>query len=383
MNGTALEANLLEAVNKENQHEVEALFAQRAAVNCADEFGQSPLMLAVKKNNLTLVNVLLAQGADPNQRDNTQLSPFICAAANGRDEMVTEMIAHGADLPSVNRFGGTALLPSSEKGFIRTVEICLEAGVPVNHVNRLGWSALLEAVILGDGGILYQNIIRELLEHGADSLQKDFDNKTPLDYAVERGQTEVVALINGTATEVPVFVAIRTAIKKNQFKEANTLLSEVHLHEINLQKKWIYYQGYLAERMKENEKAVSFYQEGLIHYPEFAFYLANMYRKINQPEKVLATYDKAIAASQDYFFRYHKSNFLRDQGRHEEALVEMDQLVATYPDRTDFYFHQANSFRSSGHHQAAIKAMDEAIKRQPTNPLFSEHRTTSEQLLKS
>ena len=29
------------------------------------------------------------------------------------------------------------------------------AGVPVNHVNRLGWTAF-EAVVLGNGGFLYQ-----------------------------------------------------------------------------------------------------------------------------------------------------------------------------------------------------------------------------------
>ncbi|MFD1733280.1 hypothetical protein ACFSC4_22260 [Deinococcus malanensis] len=38
----------------------------------------------------------------------------------------------------------------------------------MNHVNHLGWTALLEAVILGDGGKVHTEIVRELLIHGAD-----------------------------------------------------------------------------------------------------------------------------------------------------------------------------------------------------------------------
>ena len=47
------------------------------------------------------------------------------------------------------------------------MRILLEAGVDIDHVNNLGWTALLEAVILGDGGPVYQEIVGILVDAGA------------------------------------------------------------------------------------------------------------------------------------------------------------------------------------------------------------------------
>lgn len=72
-------------------------------------------------------------------------------------------------------------MPSSEKGYLKVVQAALRAGVPVDHVNRLGWTALLEAVILGDGGFLYQEIVLELMRAQADVTITDFSGKNALD----------------------------------------------------------------------------------------------------------------------------------------------------------------------------------------------------------
>ncbi|MFD1901844.1 ankyrin repeat domain-containing protein [Enterococcus termitis] len=186
---------LLEAVSLGRLEDVERVLKAGAEISVTDALGRSPLMLAVQQNNLDIVKVLLAFGADVNQKDHTSLSPFICAAANGFDEIVHELLHAGADLASVNRFGGTALLPSSEKGYLKTVQLCLEAGVPVNHVNRLSWSALLEATILGNGGFLYRDVIRELIWHQADSEQTDDTGKNALDYAKESANESLIAII--------------------------------------------------------------------------------------------------------------------------------------------------------------------------------------------
>ena len=49
----------------------------------------------------------------------------------------------------------------------------------VDHVNNLGWTGLLEAIILGDGGAAHQEIVRLLLEHGADPELADREGITP------------------------------------------------------------------------------------------------------------------------------------------------------------------------------------------------------------
>ena len=67
--------------------------------------------------------------------------------------------------------------------------------VDLDHVNDLGWTALLEAVILGDGGEAHQEIVRILLDAGADPGIADHDGVTPLQHAERLGHREIAALL--------------------------------------------------------------------------------------------------------------------------------------------------------------------------------------------
>ena len=96
-------------------------------------------------------------------------------------------LAHGADLKSTNRYGGTALIPAAERGHVETVRTLIEAGVDLDHVNRLGWTALLEAIVLSDGGEKHQQIVRLLVNAGANVNLADGAGVTPLQHARERG----------------------------------------------------------------------------------------------------------------------------------------------------------------------------------------------------
>ena len=49
------------------------------------------------------------------------------------------------------------------------MKILLATAIDKDHVNKLGWTALLEAVILGDGGTAHTEIVRLLVEAGANS----------------------------------------------------------------------------------------------------------------------------------------------------------------------------------------------------------------------
>ena len=71
----------------------------------------------------------------------------------------------------------------------------LNTAIDVDHVNNLGWTALLEAVILGDGGPVYQEIVKLLLSAGANANIADRDGVIPLAHAKSRGFTEISRLI--------------------------------------------------------------------------------------------------------------------------------------------------------------------------------------------
>lgn len=368
-----MDLTLLKAVENEDMEQVNSLLDSKEPIDQQDKDGRTPLMVAVQKNNLQIAKLLLDRGANPNVRDNTMLSPWLCAGANGFHKMLQTILGYNPEISSTNRFGGTVLLPSSEKGYLKTVEVALEAGVPVNHVNDLGWSALQEAVILGNGGFLYSDIIRKLMLHGANPDLKDNEGKTAKDWAVSRGEHHVVDILEGKLDTN--HQDVRKLIEDEKYDEAIKLLGEGD----SLQE--CYLLGYSYTLLEKYEEALKTYRKAAEMdggSPEFLFYSANVLRTMKRVEEALSEYDKAINANPDYFFyRYHKSNYLRELGKHEEAVVEMDKLLSNDQNRYDYLFHKANSLRSLGRHKEAVEAMDRAIKADPNNPLYVFHKAKS------
>src|SRR5262249_36637441 len=104
-------------------------------------------------------------------------------------------LEHGADLKSTNRYGGTALIPAAERGHVDTVRTLIEAGVDVDHVNKLNWTALLEAIVLADGGPPHVEIVKLLVDAGANVNLADGDGVTPLENARKRGFSEIERIL--------------------------------------------------------------------------------------------------------------------------------------------------------------------------------------------
>ncbi len=103
----------------------------------------------------------------------------------------------GPDLTIRNRFGGVSVIPAAERGHVDYVRRAVQTGIDVNHVNDPGWTALLEAVVYGDGGPRYQEIVRILLAAGADPSIADADGVTALEHARARGQSEIARILEG------------------------------------------------------------------------------------------------------------------------------------------------------------------------------------------
>lgn len=155
------------------------------------------LIRAAKANDAAAVAELIRAGGNVNAKDAIQDSAFLYAGAEGFNEVLQLTLAAGADVQSTNRFGGTALIPASEHGHVDTVRILIAAGVPVNHVNNLGWTAMQEAILLNNGGPRQQDVVRQLLDAGADPGIRDPQGRTALENAERLGFVEIVALIRG------------------------------------------------------------------------------------------------------------------------------------------------------------------------------------------
>ena len=163
-------------------------------LNARDSRGRTALMTATYANQPAAVELLLKAGADVDLQDDMRNNPFLYSGAEGLLEILKLTHRAGADPTIRNRYGGVAIIPAAEKGHLDAVRYLLEeTDVDVNHINDLGWTALLEAIILTDGGPVHQQIIAELIAHGADVTIADGDGVTPLQHARQRGYREIEA----------------------------------------------------------------------------------------------------------------------------------------------------------------------------------------------
>jgi hypothetical protein len=191
------EVMLHEAAADGDVERTRQLLASGAAVDMRDGARRTPLLIAVQADQAEVARLLIEAGADVNAKDAIEDTPFLYAGAEGRNGILRHILATGkADLKDTNRYGGVALIPAAHHGHPETVRILLETAIDIDHVNDLGWTALLEAVILGDGGPVYQEIVRLLTDAGAKPIA-DRGGRTPLDHARSLGFGEIAAILEG------------------------------------------------------------------------------------------------------------------------------------------------------------------------------------------
>jgi ankyrin repeat protein len=162
-----------------------------ADLEARDDRERTPLLLAVTENHLSVARLLIYLGADPDALDDRHDTPWLVTGVTGSVAMAEVLLPAKPDLRIRNRFGGVSIIPASERGHVDYVASVVKTDIDVNHVNDLGWTALLEAVILGDGGKRYQEIVKILLDAGADRNLADRNGVTALAHAEQRGHDAV------------------------------------------------------------------------------------------------------------------------------------------------------------------------------------------------
>jgi uncharacterized protein len=187
---------LIAAAGKGDLAAVERLIREGTIISARDSHGRTALLAATHGNHVAVARALIAAGADVNAKDAIEDSPFLYAGAEGRIEIL-KMTLPTADLKSTNRYGGTALIPAAHHGHTEAVRILLGTAIDKDHINKLGWTALLEAVVLGDGGRVHTEIVRLLVEAGANVNIADRQGVTPLQHARRRGYAEMVRILEG------------------------------------------------------------------------------------------------------------------------------------------------------------------------------------------
>jgi hypothetical protein len=183
------------AAARDDVEAIRSLLAKGVKVDARDKAQRTPLLVATRANAVNAARVLIDAGADVNAKDNIRDTPFLYAGAEGRLEILRMALAAGANLKDANRYGGTALIPAAHHGHPETVRELLRTSIDIDHINRLGWTALLETIILSDGGPTHQDILKQLIDAGADVNLADGEGVRPLAHARSRGYAAMVKML--------------------------------------------------------------------------------------------------------------------------------------------------------------------------------------------
>jgi hypothetical protein len=109
---------------------VRLLLAHHAAVDDANDLGDTPLCVAAQEGHCACITELLAAGAAMNRQSApSHATALMYACAHGHERAVALLLLRGAATDLANADGNSALFLSCEKGHVECARLLLEAGV--------------------------------------------------------------------------------------------------------------------------------------------------------------------------------------------------------------------------------------------------------------
>lgn len=157
-----------------------------------------PVCAFAKEGMLDEVQNLLQSGVDPNTQDGRGWCPLMWATAEGHQEIVELLLEHGADPNIINYLGRSAIMYASNYGFHKIAKALLERGAAPNPSREFTDHPPLSAA--ADKG--YLEVVKLLVEHGANVNHKGKGNKTALDISMEAGHGDIAKYLRNIMLEV-------------------------------------------------------------------------------------------------------------------------------------------------------------------------------------
>lgn len=184
---------------------IEALIKNGANINIQDKDRNTPLHMVTKKGSLVAVETLVDNGANINIQNNEGDSPLHIAVKKVFSDIVILLINNGANMCALNYEHMESILhltikeAKNENDIIALLELISMDQININAQDADGHNPLHMACING-----HTNIVRFLIDHGADPNIQNHEGNTPLHIAAEYGYTEIIHILinSGARTDI-------------------------------------------------------------------------------------------------------------------------------------------------------------------------------------
>ncbi|EFY86458.1 hypothetical protein J3458_009526 [Metarhizium acridum] len=222
---------LVDVVGSNNLDGVRFLLDHGASPNSSSISGRRVLVQAVRQSNPALVDLLIEYGAEVNTPDMTGSSILAVAADKEDLHMVRTLLDNGADVDGTTVCGVSVLVDAIARRRLDLARVLLDYGADGNMDDVLGRPIIL--TVVKNPGIRpgdKVDLVRRLLEKGASPNVKDTAWGTPaLCFALESGTPDLVRLLleHGADTDVVTSAGeppLMCAVDKGKMAEARMLL---------------------------------------------------------------------------------------------------------------------------------------------------------------
>lgn len=216
---------LMRAASSNRVEVIKLLLSKGADVNAKNNGGMTALMVAAFGGYADSVRALLTSKAEPNAKDNQGRTALMAGATSGDAAVVDALLKAGADATATDAGHGSPMTYAAAEGYASVMQVLQRAGLKPNagdlalasagcHTDAVKLALASGVSVNGAEGQIVPllsaaggdcvDVVRMLLDGGANINAKDGDGWTALMKAAQAGHPDMVRLLMQRGADMSV-----------------------------------------------------------------------------------------------------------------------------------------------------------------------------------